>query len=96
MAATTIDHLLRTVQSNAIGVAYIYCNYKAKADQNTTTLLAAILKQLVRTRPSIAEPVTRLYDLHQPSRPGRRSTRFLVLYNLYLPITRAYTLLLML
>jgi hypothetical protein len=64
MAAITVDHLLNTVQSDAIGVSYIYCNYKAQADQNTTTLLAAILKQLVRNQPSIADPVTRLYDLH--------------------------------
>jgi hypothetical protein len=62
MAATTIDHLLRTLQSDAIGVAYIYCSYKGKSDQNTTSLLAAILKQLVQVRPSIAEPVTRLYN----------------------------------
>jgi hypothetical protein len=64
IAAIAVDHLLKTVRSNAIGVSYIYCNYKAQADQNTTTLLAAILKQLVRNRPSIADPVTCLYDLH--------------------------------
>ena len=64
MVAIAVDHLLKTVQSNSTGVSYIYCNYKAQADQNTTTLLAVILKQLVRNRPSIADPVTRLYDLH--------------------------------
>jgi len=64
IAAIAVDHLLKTVRSNAIGVSYIYCNYKAQAHQNTTTLLAAILKQLVRNRPSIADPVTCLYDLH--------------------------------
>jgi hypothetical protein len=64
MAAITVDHLLKQVRSNAIEVSYIYCNYKAQADQNTTTLLAAILKQLVRNQPSMADPVTRLYDLH--------------------------------
>lgn len=70
MAATTIDHLLRTLRSNTIGVAYIYCNYKAKANRNATSLLAAILKQLVQARPSIAEPVRRLYN-----DPNRTSTR---------------------
>src|SRR6266516_6004346 len=64
MAATTIDHLWETKQSDTIGVAYIYCNYKTKVDQNTTSLLAAILKQLVQARPSITEPVTCLYDRH--------------------------------
>jgi hypothetical protein len=70
MAATTIDYLSRTLPSNTIGVAYIYCNYKAKADQNATNLLAAILKQLVRARPSIAEPVTRLYNDPNRTKPS--------------------------
>ena len=57
LAAITIDHLLRAEQSNTIGVVYILCNYKAHADRNTISLLAAILKQLVQARPSIAEPI---------------------------------------
>jgi len=72
MVAITIDYLLRTVQSNNIGVAYLYCNYTAQADQTTTNLLAAILKQLVQARPSTAEPVARLYNHHasQETRPS--------------------------
>ncbi|KAH0556261.1 hypothetical protein GP486_005815, partial [Trichoglossum hirsutum] len=68
IAAITIDYLLQTVQSNEIGVAYLYCNYKAQADQNTTNLLAAILKQLVQARPLMPESVTRLYDYHASRR----------------------------
>jgi hypothetical protein len=64
MAAITIDHLHRTMQSDDVGVAYIYCNYKAQEDQSATSLLAAVLKQLVQARPSIAEPMTRLYEQH--------------------------------
>ncbi|RYP13640.1 hypothetical protein DL767_010650 [Monosporascus sp. MG133] len=59
-----------TMQSSTIGVAYIYCNYKAQADQTTTNLLAAILKQLAQPQPYVAEPVARLYDHH-----GDRKTR---------------------
>jgi Cdc6-like AAA superfamily ATPase len=70
MAATTIDHLSRTLPRNTIGVAYIYCNYKEKANRNTTSLLAAILKQLVQARPSIAEPVRRLYNNPDRTRPS--------------------------
>jgi len=66
MTAIVIDHLLREVQSDTIGVAYIYCNYKAQEDSTATTLLAAILKQLARARPIIAEPIERLYDDHFP------------------------------
>ncbi|KAI9768507.1 MAG: hypothetical protein M1839_004029 [Geoglossum umbratile] len=68
MAAITINYLLQTVQSNNIGVAYLYCNYKAQADQNTTNLLAAILKQLVQAQPSMVEPVARLYNYHTSRR----------------------------
>ncbi|KAI9766598.1 MAG: hypothetical protein M1840_006409 [Geoglossum simile] len=68
IVAITINYLLQTVQSNNIGVAYLYCNYKAQADQNTTNLLAAILKQLVQARPSMTEPVARLYDYHASRR----------------------------
>ena len=64
MAAITIDHLLRTVQSDTIAMAYVFCNYKAQAEQTTSSLLAAILKQLVQVRPSIAEPIIRLYEHH--------------------------------
>jgi hypothetical protein len=68
MAAITIDHLLRTTRSDSVGVAYIYCNYKEQADQNTTSLLAIILKQLAHSRPSIPEPVSRLYEHHSTQR----------------------------
>ncbi|EON63613.1 hypothetical protein W97_02841 [Coniosporium apollinis CBS 100218] len=69
-AAITINHLLRTVQNNTTRVAYVYCNYNAQADQTTTSLLSAILKQLAQARPSIPEPVARLYDCY-----AKRKTR---------------------
>lgn len=64
IAAIVINHLLELMWSGAVGVAYVYCNYKAQADQNAADILAAILKQLVQARPSIAEPVERLHKKH--------------------------------
>ena len=64
IAAIAVDHLLKTVQSSSIGVAYVYCNYKAQEEQDTKNLLAAILKQLVQAEPSLIEPVKRLYVQH--------------------------------
>lgn len=64
IAAIAVDHLMKTVQSSSIGVAYVYCNYKAQEEQGTDNLLAAILKQLVRTRSSLMEPVEQLYVQH--------------------------------
>ena len=72
MAAIAIDHLCRTTGSDNIGAAYLFCNYKAQADQSAPSLFAALLKQLVQSQPDIAAPVTHLYNHHsrQKSRPS--------------------------
>jgi hypothetical protein len=62
MAAIAIDYLCRTAYCNNIGVAYLFCSYKAQALQSTSSLFAALLKQLVESRPDIAAPVTQIYD----------------------------------
>jgi hypothetical protein len=64
IAAIAIDHLLKVMLTGVVGVAYVYCNYKAQTDQNAAGLLAAILKQLVQARRSIAEPVELLHKQH--------------------------------
>jgi Cdc6-like AAA superfamily ATPase len=64
IAAIAIDYLLREVQSSTIGVAYMYCNYKAQKEQDVPSLLAAFLKQLVQAQPSTAEPVEQLHRKH--------------------------------
>jgi hypothetical protein len=68
MAAIAVDHLQKIVQTADVGVAYVYCNYKRQADQTTSSLLAAMLKQLVQDRPSIAKPLSSLYDHHEVRR----------------------------
>lgn len=64
VSATLIDHLSNMMQSDSIGVAYIYCNYQSNIDQDTCKLLAAILKQLVQARPSLHEPTKKSYAEH--------------------------------
>jgi hypothetical protein len=64
VAAIAIDHLLKSVQSSSHGVAYLYCNYKAREEQDTSRMLAAILKQLVQARLSLVDPVERLHKQH--------------------------------
>ncbi|KAK7177829.1 hypothetical protein PSPO01_16121, partial [Paraphaeosphaeria sporulosa] len=61
VAAIAIDHLLKSVQSSLVGVAYVYCNYKAQEEQDASSMLAAIVKQLVQGRPPMAEPVAQLH-----------------------------------
>lgn len=63
VAAIVIDHLLNTAQSsesNKVGIAYVFCNYKAQEEKDPTSLLAAILKQL--TRPSNVQLIEKLRE----------------------------------
>jgi DNA replication protein DnaC len=64
MAAIVVNHLCRTTRGDNIGVAYLFCSYKEQADQSTASLLAALLKQLVQSRPDIAAPVMHIYGDH--------------------------------
>jgi uncharacterized protein YecE (DUF72 family) len=72
IAAITIDYLFKKVQSSSVGLAYVYCDFSRQNEQDATSLLAAILKQLVQGRPSRVEPIERLYNQHsyQGTRPS--------------------------
>lgn len=63
VAAITIDHLLKWARNHSHGVAYVYCNYKTEK-QDASSMLAAILKQLVQGCPSEIEPLERLHQQH--------------------------------
>lgn len=69
-AAIVVDYLCGMAGCENIGVAYLFCSYKAQADQSPSSLLAALLKQLVQSRPDIAAPVIHIYEhgLKQRSR----------------------------
>jgi SpoVK/Ycf46/Vps4 family AAA+-type ATPase len=64
VAAIAINHRSNSVQNSSHGVTYVYCNYKAQEEQDTSSMLAAILKQLVQNRMSTVDHVERLYQQH--------------------------------
>lgn len=72
VAAIAVNHLLNSAHAGSYGVAYIYCNHKAQADQDVSSMLAAILKQLVQGQPSAVDPLERLHQQHayQGTRPA--------------------------
>jgi Cdc6-like AAA superfamily ATPase len=70
MAAIAIDHLCRTTPCDDIGVAYLFCSYKAQTNQSVSSLLAALLKQLVQNRPDVAAPVTHIYHVKSGNKPS--------------------------
>jgi Cdc6-like AAA superfamily ATPase len=67
MAAVAIDHICRT-SPNDVGIAYLFCSYKAQFDQTVPSLLSAILKQLLRSLSDIPHPVRDIYDHHSKRR----------------------------
>jgi hypothetical protein len=47
-----------------IRIAYVYCNYKACVEQDVSSLLAAIFKQLVQGRLSTVDHIEQLHHKH--------------------------------
>ncbi|KAH8743816.1 hypothetical protein F5883DRAFT_440557, partial [Diaporthe sp. PMI_573] len=47
------------------GIAYIYCNFRRQHEQKTDDLLASVLKQLSRKRPSLPDSLNTLYGRHK-------------------------------
>lgn len=64
IAAIAIDHLLQSAQYGSQAVAYVFCNYKTQEEQDASSLLAAILKQLVHVRPFTVQCIERLHEKH--------------------------------
>jgi hypothetical protein len=65
VAAIAIEYLCISAQSEDIGVAYVFCNYKTQAEQTSYALLASLLKQVTHSQPIQAGVVVRMYEKHQ-------------------------------
>lgn len=61
IAAIAIDFLLKTAQVRSAMVAYVYCNYKSQENQSTISLLGIILKQLLRSHPTVPKSLHAMY-----------------------------------
>ncbi|KFX95786.1 hypothetical protein V490_03675 [Pseudogymnoascus sp. VKM F-3557] len=75
ISAIAVDRLHRLPdmgRGTLYGVAQIFFDYKTQSGQNITSLLSAILKQLVQAKPSAAKAATILYQRHssQGTRPS--------------------------
>jgi Cdc6-like AAA superfamily ATPase len=70
MSATIIvDKLYTQFQNNtAVGIAYVFCNFRREHEQKPVDLLASLLKQLIQRLPSVPQSVQRLYEHHQHKR----------------------------
>ncbi|CAH0017361.1 unnamed protein product [Clonostachys rhizophaga] len=69
MTTTVIDHLERTRKSNTTPVAYIYCSYTDGVSQNPSTLISAVLRQLLQSRETVPDAVLEVYEDKEKGRP---------------------------
>ncbi|KAF3916482.1 hypothetical protein ABW20_dc0100527 [Dactylellina cionopaga] len=71
LASIVIDDLTtRLFETQKIGIAYIYCNFRRRGEQKFDDLLTSLLKQLLQTFPSpgLPECVESLYKRHNSRR----------------------------
>lgn len=59
-----VNHLQQNVNRVDTGVAYIYCDYKAKEKQTLESLLASLLHQLLLHRSTYRDRLVGLYKAH--------------------------------
>lgn len=73
ITSIVVDHLYNKFRYDpAVGIAYLYCNFRQQHEQKPTDLLLNLLKQLAQKQASIPESVRNLYEHHKdkPSRPS--------------------------
>jgi len=74
LTAIVVEYVIsKFCQDLDVGIAYIYCNFRRKDDQKLNDLLASLLQQLSKTKPSTPVVVADLYKQHK-SRQTRPST----------------------
>ena len=73
LASIAIEHLVKNfLEQQDVGIAYIYCDYMAEANQTPRRLLDSLVKQLLEQSCSIPDRIRDLYG----SRRDRIKTQF--------------------
>lgn len=76
-SAIIIDDLSRRFgHREDVGIAYLYCNFKQRDEQNIRDLLASLLKQLCQKIPTLPECVKEFYNRHKSSSIRPRPDQF--------------------
>lgn len=67
IAAIAIENLLEGNPGNSEAIAYVFCSYKARWEQNTSRILASILKQLVQNPAAgtLLDFTKKMYEKHK-------------------------------
>ena len=64
LASIVVDYLLKMIQAEDVGIAYMYCTYRNRLEQTPIRLLASLLKQLLQERHFIPDGLRKLYEHH--------------------------------
>jgi Cdc6-like AAA superfamily ATPase len=65
LTSIVVDNLCNRFHDAAVGIAYVYCNFRRKDEQKIDALLASLLKQLAQSQVSLPGSVKDLYDRHK-------------------------------
>ena len=69
LTSIVVEELITRFSTNtAIGIAYIYCNFRRQEEQKIDDLLSSLLRQLAESQPSLPVTVKELYDRHKMKR----------------------------
>ena len=66
MNSIVVDHLIKSIASDDIRVAYVYCDYKDQAMQTASNLIACLARQLIGTPPRLPQQLERLHKELEP------------------------------
>ncbi|KAI4257784.1 MAG: hypothetical protein LQ352_001499 [Teloschistes flavicans] len=64
LASVVIDHLKQTVVDENDALAFIYCNYKERAQQTHNTLVSSLIRQLIAKNGNFPSDLGSLYHRH--------------------------------
>ena len=64
IASIVVDYLKTSFPDGETGIAFLYCIYKRRDNQEVDGLLASLLGQLAVWQPIIPESIRKLYDKH--------------------------------
>lgn len=64
LTSIVVEYLTSRFNDPTIGIAYIYCNFRRKDEQNIYNLLASLLKQLAHGQSSLPGSVKELHRQH--------------------------------
>ncbi|KAL9602547.1 MAG: hypothetical protein Q9179_002498 [Wetmoreana sp. 5 TL-2023] len=64
IASLAVDYLKKTRKGQNVAVLVLYCGYNESKSQSVDSLVAALIKQILQTRPNVSEDIKKLHKQH--------------------------------